>query len=56
MKEYLLLLSLTLMPWLRPGYSNQLPGYLSTEKSLLIPGYPGSRYSALDTLITTHLG
>jgi hypothetical protein len=36
-------------------YSNQLPRYLSTEKFLQITGYPGNRYSALETLLVLTL-
>ncbi len=32
-------------------YSDKLPGYSSTKKFLQITGYPGNRYSALDTLV-----
>jgi hypothetical protein len=35
-----------------PGYSIQSPGYSSTKKIFNIPGYPGNRYSSLDTLHT----
>ncbi len=34
-------------------YLNLLPGYSSTKKYLQITGYPGNRYSALDTLLTS---
>ncbi len=33
-------------------YSTQIPRYLKGQKSDQIPGYPGARYSTLETLLT----